>query len=99
MEKWAGTKLKATSCYGVRSYYRGSVLANHVDRVDTHVISAIINVAQARDVMYTADEVLPALLLRCRVLEYVLVCQTNCTRRQSTTSRGDRCQHITGNDT
>ncbi|CAM9423295.1 unnamed protein product [Laminaria digitata] len=46
MEDWAGTKLKRTSCYGVRLYFRDSVLANHVDRVDTHVISAIINVAQ-----------------------------------------------------
>ena len=46
MEDWAGMKLKRTSCYGVRLYFRGSVLANHVDRVDTHVISAIINVAQ-----------------------------------------------------
>lgn len=46
MEDWAGTKLKRTSCYGVRLYFRDSVLANHVDRVDTHVISAIINIAQ-----------------------------------------------------
>ncbi|CAM9324034.1 unnamed protein product [Pylaiella littoralis] len=46
MEEWSGQKLKPTSCYGVRHYFRGSVLANHVDRVDTHVISGIINVAQ-----------------------------------------------------
>ncbi|CAB1098264.1 unnamed protein product [Ectocarpus sp. CCAP 1310/34] len=43
MEEWSGIKLKSTACYGVRHYYRGSILANHVDRVDTHVISAIIN--------------------------------------------------------
>eukprot|EP00903_Cladosiphon_okamuranus_P005880 g5816.t1 len=46
MEQWSGTKLKSTACYGVRNYFRGSVLANHVDRVDTHVISGIINVEQ-----------------------------------------------------
>ncbi|CAN0013427.1 unnamed protein product, partial [Sphacelaria rigidula] len=46
MEEWSGLKLKPTSCYGVRTYHRGSVLANHVDRLDTHVISAIINVSQ-----------------------------------------------------
>ncbi|CAM9285535.1 unnamed protein product, partial [Hapterophycus canaliculatus] len=38
MEEWTGLELKSTACYGVRHYYRGSVLANHVDRVDTHVI-------------------------------------------------------------
>lgn len=48
MEEWSGQKLKSTSCYGVRHYYRDSVLANHVDRIDTHVISGIINVAQVR---------------------------------------------------
>ncbi|CAN0548743.1 unnamed protein product [Ectocarpus sp. 8 AP-2014] len=48
MEEWSGIKLKSTACYGVRHYYKGSILANHVDRVDTHVISAIINVEQAR---------------------------------------------------
>lgn len=46
MEEWSGTKLKSTACYGVRNYFRDSVLANHVDRVDTHVISGIINVEQ-----------------------------------------------------
>lgn len=46
MEEWVGVPLKSTACYGVRLYYRGSVLANHVDRIDTHVVSAIINVAQ-----------------------------------------------------
>lgn len=48
MEEWSGKKLKSTACYGVRHYFRDSVLANHVDRVDTHVISAIINVEQVR---------------------------------------------------
>lgn len=46
MESWTGVRLKSTACYGVRLYFRGSVLATHVDRVDTHVVSAIINVAQ-----------------------------------------------------
>lgn len=49
MEEWSGTKLKSTACYGVRNYFRDSVLANHVDRVDTHVISGIINVEQVVD--------------------------------------------------
>ncbi|CAM9160642.1 unnamed protein product [Choristocarpus tenellus] len=49
MEEWAGVTLKPTSLYGVRHYHRGAVLAAHVDRVETHVISAIINVAQDVD--------------------------------------------------
>ena len=48
MEEWTGLKLKPTACYGARNYFRGSVLANHVDRIDTHVVSAIINIAQVR---------------------------------------------------
>ncbi|CAM9198984.1 unnamed protein product [Discosporangium mesarthrocarpum] len=49
LESWAGVTLSPTALYGVRHYYRGSVLATHVDRVETHVISAIINVAQEVD--------------------------------------------------
>ena len=33
--------------YGIRRYNTGSWLATHLDRIDTHVISVIINVAQA----------------------------------------------------
>ena len=33
--------------YGIRRYKAGSWLATHLDRIDTHVISVIINVAQA----------------------------------------------------
>ena len=46
MESWAGVKLKNSAIYGIRVYRRGSTLVNHVDRSDTHIISAIINVAQ-----------------------------------------------------
>ncbi|CAM9355409.1 unnamed protein product [Phaeothamnion confervicola] len=58
MEKWSGEELEATSCYGVRSYKRGSILAVHVDRVSTHVISGIINVQQEVDedwLLYAKD--------------------------------------------
>jgi hypothetical protein len=47
LERWANqTELEPTACYGVRLYHRGSKLENHVDRLDTHAISAIINVDQ-----------------------------------------------------
>merc|ERR1711953_365259 len=45
-ESWAGVRLLGTSVYGIRRYRAGSWLATHVDKLDTHVISAIINVSQ-----------------------------------------------------
>ena len=39
-------RLHHTATYGVRRYTNGSWLTSHVDRFNTHVISAIINVDQ-----------------------------------------------------
>jgi prolyl 4-hydroxylase len=45
--KWTGiSTLEHTATYGIREYTRNSFLANHVDRYDTHIMSAIINVGQ-----------------------------------------------------
>ena len=41
-------RLLGTSVYGIRRYKAGSWLATHLDRIDTHVISVIINVAQSK---------------------------------------------------
>jgi hypothetical protein len=38
------TKLEPQSCYGIRRYVNGSVLQSHVDRGDTHAVSAILHV-------------------------------------------------------
>lgn len=47
LEEWANVpNLVPTACYGVREYGNGSVLAEHVDRVETHAISAILNIDQ-----------------------------------------------------
>ena len=48
-EKWSGLKLKAAAAYGIRNYLRGSYLHCHLDRVETHIISCVINVAQKVD--------------------------------------------------
>lgn len=46
-EKWAGVApLQDSAIYGIRIYTAGAILQNHVDRSDTHIISAIVNVAQ-----------------------------------------------------
>ncbi len=46
MEKWCGKQLDPTYVYGIREYRNGAILKSHRDRFDTHIISAIINVAQ-----------------------------------------------------
>jgi len=46
LEKWAGQRLQATAIYGIRIYPRHSMMLNHVDRAGTHIVSAILNVAQ-----------------------------------------------------
>ena len=49
LEGWYGGRLELTSIYGIRRYTNGSVLRMHVDTVNTHVVSAIINVEQKVD--------------------------------------------------
>jgi hypothetical protein len=42
--KWAGyepDEIEATSTYGIRTYYDGSILETHVDRVESHILSAV----------------------------------------------------------
>lgn len=47
LEEWSGVKLpRMTSLYGIRWYTRGALMKLHVDTVNTHVVSAIINVDQ-----------------------------------------------------
>ena len=45
-EEWYGGQLQLTSIYGIRRYHNGSILRMHVDTIQTHVVSAIINVDQ-----------------------------------------------------
>jgi hypothetical protein len=48
LEDWISAprgSLKFNMMYGVRAYMNGSLLAQHADRVETHVISAVYNVA------------------------------------------------------
>eukprot|EP00929_Paragymnodinium_shiwhaense_P007857 TRINITY_DN111775_c0_g1_i1.p1 TRINITY_DN111775_c0_g1~~TRINITY_DN111775_c0_g1_i1.p1 ORF type:complete len:420 (+),score=92.01 TRINITY_DN111775_c0_g1_i1:60-1319(+) len=46
---WTQRELKATDTFGVRIYRRGAMLINHVDRADTHLASAVIQVDQDVD--------------------------------------------------
>lgn len=50
LESWiGGEKLDPTSTYGIRRYYNGSVLRDHVDIGATHIVSAILNLGQDVD--------------------------------------------------
>eukprot|EP00037_Helgoeca_nana_P000037 m.19830 g.19830 ORF g.19830 m.19830 type:complete len:173 (+) comp10048_c1_seq1:1-519(+) len=49
MQWWTQMRLRHTSTYGVRVYRRDAMLINHVDRVDTHLASAVVQVAQEVD--------------------------------------------------
>ena len=43
---WAGVPVEQTSMYGLRQYEDGARLLSHVDRLPTHAVSLIVNVAQ-----------------------------------------------------
>lgn len=46
LEAWSNTELVPTFVYGIRTYKRGATLVAHRDRIETHIISVIINVDQ-----------------------------------------------------
>jgi len=50
LQWWCDMRLRHTSTYGVRIYRRDSMLIDHVDRMDTHLASAVLQIAQDTDV-------------------------------------------------
>lgn len=46
LQWWTQRRLKHTSTFGIRIYKRDSMLVNHVDRADTHLASAVLQVGQ-----------------------------------------------------
>lgn len=49
MQWWTQMRLRHTSTYGVRIYRRDAMLINHVDRSDTHLASAVVQIGQDVD--------------------------------------------------
>merc|ERR1739848_334685 len=49
LQWWTGRALKHTATFGVRVYKRGSMLTDHVDRQDTHLASAVLQIDQEAD--------------------------------------------------
>ena len=47
LEKWSGVELRnKMKLYGIRRYKKGALLWEHLDRKDTHIISAILQIDQ-----------------------------------------------------
>mmetsp|Transcript_3610 Transcript_3610/g.5486 ORF Transcript_3610/g.5486 Transcript_3610/m.5486 type:complete len:510 (+) Transcript_3610:200-1729(+) len=47
VQEWVGeTEIEQTDLYGMRQYEAGARLLTHVDRITTHAVSLIVNVAQ-----------------------------------------------------
>ena len=46
LEWWTDQYLLETATFGIRIYHRESMLINHVDRADTHIASAVLQIAQ-----------------------------------------------------
>jgi hypothetical protein len=46
VEAWAGVPVEETDMYGLRQYNSGARLLTHVDRITTHSVSLIVNIAQ-----------------------------------------------------
>ena len=44
LEEWSGHTLESTFIYGIREYYKGNILKNHLDWLTTHVVSVILQV-------------------------------------------------------
>ena len=49
LERWVNMSLVQTRLYGVREYYHGNILRNHVDRITTHVVSVILQIDKELD--------------------------------------------------
>ena len=47
--EWVGMPLTYSAGFGARTYLRNATFAAHVDRYDTHVASAILNIDQQVD--------------------------------------------------
>lgn len=49
LQWWSKQRLKHSVTFGLRIYTRGSMLINHLDRKDSHIVSAVLQIAQTVD--------------------------------------------------
>jgi len=57
LEEMSGEKLQYSILYGLREYLKGAVIKPHVDRIETHIISALIHVHHEGDIDWEIEVV------------------------------------------
>lgn len=94
LTKWISYKaeLVRTSTYGIREYLRGSSLENHYDRLNTHVISAIIHLGDVSDKpwnLYIEDHSFRPYNITMEYGDIILYESTTCLHGRPTPFEGD----------
>ena len=94
---WSGVeRLTHSKTYGVRSYRRGSKLKPHVDRLKTHVLSAIVHVSRAGLQQEWPLEVAPH--DSDSVASILMPGEANCLLYESATLPHGRLQPLVGDE-
>ena len=94
LTKWIQYKaeLVRTATYGIREYLRGSSLGNHYDKLNTHVISAIIHLGDVSDKpwdLYIEDHLFRPHNITMEYGDIVLYESTTCLHGRPTPFEGD----------
>jgi len=94
LTKWIGykTTLQHVSTYGIREYTRGSMLGNHYDKKNTHVISAIIHLEDKSDTpweLYIEDHHFKPHQITMEYGDIIFYESTTCLHGRPTPFQGD----------
>lgn len=97
LQQWTGVNnIKHSQSYGVRTYKRGSKLEPHVDRLHTHVLSAIVHVARKGLEKEWALDVLPH--DKTAPVSVLMSLTANCLLYESATLPHARFQPLEGDE-
>jgi hypothetical protein len=94
LTKWIDYKaeLSLVATYGIREYLRGSSLGNHYDKINTHVVSAIINLDDTSDKpweLYIEDHSFRPHAITMKYGDIVLYESTTCLHGRPIAFEGD----------
>jgi len=99
LTKWIDYKtvLKHTSTYGIREYLRGSILENHYDKYNTHIISAIIHISDVSDTpwkLYIEDHMFRPHEITMHYGDILLYESTTCLHGRRNEFEGDSYRNM-----
>lgn len=94
LTRWIGYKaeLSHVATYGIRDYLRGSILENHYDKINIHVISAIIHLDDTSDKpweLYIEDHSFRPHQITMKYGDVVLYESTTCLHGRPTPFEGE----------